>query len=199
MRTKGAQRPKGRVRHDVLAPRAVFLVGFMGAGKTSVARALGEHLGWPFEDLDDRIQKREGQSIEQIFRESGEAAFRRAEHSALRELLSEPANSPRVVALGGGAFAQEENAALLRSHGLPVVFLDAPVEELFRRCTEQRLEQKHDRPLACDQGAFAELYEARRTFYLAAGRRVETGGKSIEAVAVEVAQQLGLGLRKKRP
>lgn len=192
MRTKGAQRPKGRVRHDVLAPRAVFLVGFMGAGKTSVGRALGEKLGWPFEDLDDRIQRHEGRSIEEIFRESGETAFRRAEHSALRALLSEPA-SPRVVALGGGAFAQEENAALLRSHGLPVVFLDAPVEELFRRCTEQRLEQELDRPLARDQGHFAELYEARRALYLAAGRRVETGGKSIEAVAVEVAQHLGLG------
>lgn len=114
MRTKGAQRPRGRVRHDVLAPRAVFLVGFMGAGKTSVGRALGAMLGWPFEDLDERIQKREGRSIENIFRESGEAAFRQAEHSALRELLSGPAKSQCVVALGGGAFAQEENTALLR-------------------------------------------------------------------------------------
>lgn len=194
MRTKGAQRPQGRVRHDVLAPRAVFLVGFMGAGKTSVGRALGAKLGWPFEDLDDRIQEREGRSIEEIFRESGEAAFRQVEHLALRELLSGPAESQRVVALGGGAFAQEENAALLRSQGLPVVFLDAPVQELFRRCTEQRLE----RPLARDPGAFAKLYETRRALYLAAGRRIETTGKSIEAVATEVAQHLGLGLGKKR-
>ena len=59
--------------------RVVFLVGFMGAGKTSVGKALSQDLGWPFEDLDDRLESREGRTVEQIFRESGEQAFRRAE------------------------------------------------------------------------------------------------------------------------
>ena len=64
------------------ALRAVFLVGFMGAGKSTVGRALARQMNWPFEDLDERLQAREKRSIEQIFRESGEAEFRRAEHAA---------------------------------------------------------------------------------------------------------------------
>jgi len=81
--------------------RAVVLVGFMGAGKSTVGRALSRRLGLPFEDLDDRIEQREGKAIEQIFRESGEAGFREAETAALRELLGELDSSLRVVALGG--------------------------------------------------------------------------------------------------
>src|ERR1700742_4694212 len=84
--------------------RVVFLVGFMGAGKSSVGLLLSRDLHWRFEDLDERIQSREGRSIEQIFHESGEAGFRKAEHAALRELLFEFNSSPAVVALGGGAF-----------------------------------------------------------------------------------------------
>ena len=68
--------------------RAVALVGFMGAGKSSVGRALSEQLGWMFEDLDERIERRERRKVAEIFRESGEAGFRKAEHAALRELLA---------------------------------------------------------------------------------------------------------------
>ncbi len=67
--------------------KAVFLVGFMGAGKTSVGRSLSRRLGWDFEDLDDRIQARAGRSIAEIFRDLGETEFRRLENAALRELL----------------------------------------------------------------------------------------------------------------
>ena len=169
--------------------RAVFLVGFMGAGKSSAGRALARQLDWPFEDLDERIQAREQRSIEQIFRESGEPEFRRAEHDALRELLAELGPSPRVVALGGGAFVRAENAALLEQAGVPVVFLDAPVEELFRRCQQER---QVERPLRRDPEQFRRLYEARRPHYLAAALRIETHGKEIDAVAAEVARALGL-------
>jgi len=62
---------------------SVFLVGFMGAGKSSVGRALGQRLNWVFEDLDDRIEAREGRCVVEIFRDSGESEFRRAEHAAL--------------------------------------------------------------------------------------------------------------------
>src|ERR1700687_2603621 len=89
--------------------RAVVLVGFMGAGKSSVGAALSRHLGWPFEDLDERIQTRAQRSIEQIFRQSGEAEFRRMEHQALRSLVGELGRSARIVALGGGGFAQTNN------------------------------------------------------------------------------------------
>jgi shikimate kinase len=168
---------------------AVFLVGFMGAGKTSVGKALGLRLGWPFEDLDDRVERREGRSIERIFKESGEEAFRRAEHAALRELVSELGDSPRIVALGGGAFVRTENAELLRGAGVSTVFLDGPVEELFRRCQQQQLE----RPLRSDIDEFRRLYRARHGHYEAAGVRVDTGGKAVEAVANEIAAGLGLG------
>ena len=93
-------------------------------------------------------------AIEQIFRESGEAEFRRAEHAALRELLADLDSSPRVVALGGGAFVQAENAALLAEAAVPVVFLDAPVEELFRRCQQEPVE----RPLRRNLEEFRQLY-----------------------------------------
>jgi shikimate kinase len=171
------------------APRAVCLVGFMGAGKSSVGRALSRQLGWPFEDLDERVQAREKRTIEQIFRESGEAEFRRAEHIALRELLSESDSQPRVLALGGGAFVQPENATLLAQAGAATIFLDAPVEELFRRCQE---EAAVERPLRRDREQFRELYAARRPHYMAAARRVDTGGKDIETIAAEVARALGL-------
>jgi shikimate kinase len=150
---------------------------------------LARQLDWPFEDLDERIQAREQRSIEQIFRESGEPEFRRAEQDALRELLAELGPSPRVVALGGGAFVRAENAALLEQAGVPVVFLDAPVEELFRRCQQER---QVERPLRRDPEQFRRLYEARRPHYLAAALRVETQGKGIDAVAAEVARALGL-------
>jgi shikimate kinase len=168
--------------------RTVFLVGFMGAGKSSVGRALSLRLGWGFEDLDDRIQARAARSIGQIFRESGEAGFRRAEADALHELIGELGSSPRVVGLGGGAFVQSENAALLAQTQAPIVFLDAPVDELFRRCQQEDLE----RPLRQDQKRFRELYEARRAHYLTGTLRIETAGKSVDAVAAEVACLLGI-------
>jgi shikimate kinase len=168
--------------------QTVFLVGFMGAGKTSVGRALSLRLGLPFEDLDDRIQHREGKTIEQIFRESGEAEFRRAETAALRELLGELGSSPRVVALGGGAFVQPANALLIEGATVHSVFLDAPVNELLRRCEDEARE----RPLRQDPKQFRDLYEKRRPSYLKAAFRVETSGKDVDTVAAEVACSLGL-------
>ena len=142
--------------------------------RAASARALSRRLGWPFEDLDDRIQARERRSIEQIFRQFGEAWFRQvgARSFAFADGRSLGA-SAKVVALGGGAFAQANNAALLEEAGFPTIFLDAPVEELFRRCQEQQL----DRPLRRRPGRVPPLYEARRPCYLKAALRIETGGQ----------------------
>ncbi|SRR5208282_409484 len=168
--------------------RTVFLVGFMGAGKTTVGRALSRRLALPFEDLDDRIQRREGKSIEQIFRESGEAEFRKAEAAALRELLGELVSSVRVVALGGGAFVQPGNATLIEKAQAHSIFLDAPVEELLRRCAGEAAV----RPLRQSAEQFRELYEKRRRFYMKAALRIDTNGKDVDTVAAEVACSLGL-------
>ncbi|MBV8050373.1 MAG: shikimate kinase [Acidobacteriaceae bacterium] len=168
-------------------PRVIFLVGFMGAGKTTVGQALARRLGCEFEDLDDRIQQRQQRTIPEIFRDSGETEFRRAESAALREVIESLDQSQRIIAMGGGAFAQRDNAALLESAGVPVVFLDASPEELFRRCSGD----SRERPLRRDMKSFCELYEHRRPAYLKARWHVNTDGKDQETIAREVACSLG--------
>jgi shikimate kinase len=166
----------------------------MGAGKSSVGRKLGDLLGWAFEDLDERIELRERRTVAEIFRDSGEAAFRHAEHTALKELLKAlRSGEGKVVALGGGAFVPERNAALIEAEGVPTVFLDASVEELWQRCGEQAERQGMERPLLSGYvERFRELYETRRPYYLKARYRQETSGKKITAIAAEVIQALGL-------
>jgi len=169
-------------------PRAIILVGFMGAGKTSVGLALSHVLEWRFQDLDLRIEARERRSIPEIFQQSGEAAFRRAEHAALAELLAEMSSSAIVAALGGGTFVQPDNLALVARTAIPAIFLDAPVKELWSRC------QKGDnsRPLMKSENQFRQLYEARRPLYMEAGLHVDTSGKDVDTIAAEIASRLGL-------
>jgi shikimate kinase len=161
----------------------------MGAGKTSVGRALALRLNWPFQDLDDRIVAREGRSIADIFSDSGERAFRKAEHVALRQVLGEVQDQAGVVALGGGAFAQKRNVDLLR--GFAVVFLDASPEDLWWRCCRQADEAGTERPLLQSMNQFRKLYEARRSSYLQAAVTIPTGGRAVEAIAREIAEWLG--------
>jgi shikimate kinase len=180
------------------AVTAVFLVGFMGAGKTTVGRALGQRLNWIFEDLDNRIEQAEGRAVADIFRDSGEQAFRRIERAALKQVLQElQAGSIRVIALGGGAFAQPANAASLQAAGMPTVFLDAPMEELWQRCREQAMREqtkrgRSERPLLRSIDQFRELHASRREAYLSASLRIETGSRTIEAIADEIAKALNL-------
>jgi len=172
---------------------AVFLVGFMGAGKSSVGHALGQHLNWIFEDLDDRIVGREGRKVAEIFRDSGESEFRRAEQAALQQILQELGSGvARIIALGGGAFVQKENAALLQASGVPAVFLDAPVEELWQRCSAQARETGAQRPLLQTREQFHKLYAARRGGYSRAAFKVSTGGRPVESIAAEIARTLRL-------
>ncbi len=172
---------------------AVFLVGFMGAGKTSVGRALADRLNWSFEDLDERIERREQRTVQQIFQELGEPEFRRAEHAALLDVLEEiRGGAVKIVALGGGAFVQEKNAALLSASGVPTVFLDAPVEELWQRCRAQASETGTERPLLRSLDEFRRLYEARRAGYLRASLGVQTGECTLDEVASKIAEALAL-------
>ncbi|HZQ68689.1 MAG TPA: shikimate kinase [Terriglobales bacterium] len=180
----GGEPECGKHPEDGSASRLVFLVGFMGAGKTSVGRMLSRFLGWDFEDLDDQVVAREQRSIEEIFRESGEAAFRRAESQALGELLARARNC--IIALGGGAYVQPEIAALIKESGSMVIFLDATVDDLLKRCDQQPVV----RPLRRDPEQFRSLYEARRPHYLRATLRIETSGKDVEAVSREIASKL---------
>jgi shikimate kinase len=191
-------RPQGRLKPSSTAlgglPRnAVFLLGFMGAGKTTVGRVLGQRLNWVFEDLDDRIAAREGRTVREIFRDSGESEFRRAEHAALEHVLHELRGGvARIVALGGGAFAQKENAALLRGSGVSTVFLDAPVEDLWQRCCAEAGETGRERPLLGSVAEFRDLYQVRRNAYSQALLRIQTGNRTVETIAAEIAETLGL-------
>jgi shikimate kinase len=167
----------------------------MGAGKSSVGQALAQQLGWAFEDLDERIERREGQKVAEIFRGSGEAGFRRSEQAALKELLEELRSTgmAKVIALGGGAFVQESNAALLETAKIPTAFLEASVEELWVRCKSQSEKQGIERPLLGSLEGFRDMYQQRRPHYLKASLRHETGGKTVEQIAAELIQAFGLG------
>jgi shikimate kinase len=176
--------------------RAVVLVGFMGSGKSSVGRALASQLNWRFEDLDERIERRNDRTIAEIFREFGEAEFRRMEHEVLKELLEELASGAEtVIALGGGAFIHESNIQLVEAKKISTVFLDAAEDELWRRCIAQQAELGMERPLLTRAGGFRELYQKRRPYYLRASTRQETDGKMVEQIAAELVQTLGLGRR----
>jgi shikimate kinase len=177
----------------------VVLIGFMGAGKSSVGRALGEFLGWAFEDIDERIERRERRKVQDIFCDSGEAEFRRAENAALTEVLSEfRAGAGKVIALGGGAFVQRHNARLIKAAGVPTVFLDAEVEELWQRCRQQAEREGIERPLLGNLESFRGLYNARRRHYLKATFRQQTGGKAVEEIAAGVVEALGLPQSRKK-
>jgi shikimate kinase len=177
----------------------VILIGFMGAGKSSVGHALGERLGWAFEDLDDRIERREQRKVSEIFRDSGESGFRRAEHAALKELLGElKPGAEKIVALGGGTFVQKNNVLLIDASRVPTIFLDADVAELWRRCQRQADQHGTERPLLGSAKSFRELYESRRPHYAKALFRQETIGKTVEEIATALVQALGLDGKRKR-
>src|SRR5215472_11455606 len=149
---------------------AIFLVGFMGAGKTTIGIALAKLLGWRFVDLDDHIETQAGRTIAEIFRSDGEAEFRRIELAVLTQMIEAQEIRESVVALGGGAFVQPRIRKLVGETGQITVFLDAPVSELLKRCRESEIE----RPLAGDQTRFRDLYKQRRARYLESDLRVST-------------------------
>jgi shikimate kinase len=145
----------------------LYLVGFMGCGKTTVGRVLAARLGWRFVDIDDEIEAREGVTISEIFDTRGELAFREIEAEVIRSHVRDIARgNPAVVALGGGAFVRQENYELLENHGISI-WLDCPLDVL--RC---RVERATHRPLARDPERFAALFESRRASYNRADFRI---------------------------
>jgi shikimate kinase len=163
--------------------RRVFLIGFMGAGKTSVGRALASRLGWDFCDLDQLIESREGGTVAGIFAARGEDGFRKAEAAALDHVLQDSGTGrDLVVALGGGAFAQARNREALEQADGVTVLLEAPLEELRRRCSADAT----IRPLALDATRFAELFNVRKAAYQLARHKINTMNKAVEEVAAEI-------------
>ena len=168
-----------------MGARAVFLVGFMASGKSTVGPELARRLGWDFVDLDSRIEAREGKRVVEIFRDHGEPGFRLAESNALQH-LTQTLERNSVVALGGGAFAEEKNRALLRDW--PSVFLNAPVEELWQRSLVDGVE----RPLRKSRDHFVRLHAERLPLYRRAALTVETAGRDVVSICAEIETALNL-------
>jgi shikimate kinase len=141
-----------------------FLVGFMGAGKTTLGRKVAERLDLPFFDLDERIEAGSGRKISEIFSEEGETGFRRRETTALRDLVSREAQG--VIATGGGAFTVAANRDLMIGAGL-VVWLDVDTRELLSRVTPGA------RPLWTSREEAEKLHQGRKAFYQRAHRRLD--------------------------
>jgi len=159
----------------------VVLVGFMGSGKSSVGRVLARRFGAPFVDVDERIETAAGSPIRDLFARAGELAFREREKAALRDALSVKG---RVIATGGGAFADEENRVLLRSYA-PVVYLEAAVETLLDRLAgdlERPLLRGGDR-----EAVVRELLSRRVRGYRTADVTVRTDGRTVEEITRQVA------------
>ena len=156
----------------------------MGSGKTTVGQELARHLSAIFIDLDRVIEKREGQTVSELFARLGEASFRQTERAALAELLvSVPPNC--VLATGGGAFPQPNIAQRLEARGAVTIFLDAPAEELYRRCVDSL--DAGARPLLKDLSSFKKLYAERLPAYRRAQWQVDTSGRSAADIAAALA------------
>jgi shikimate kinase len=146
----------------------IYLVGYMGSGKSTIGRRLAEELGWTFADLDEEIESAQGRPISTIFDQDGEPAFRRIEHDALAAHLHRiQAGTPTVLALGGGAFSRPENRELIANNGISI-WLHCPVGTLW-----ERVSLATHRPLARDRARFEALYLTRRPDYAMAEYRIE--------------------------
>jgi shikimate kinase len=153
----------------------------MGAGKTTVARALGRRIGWRVEDIDDRIEARERRSVSAIFARDGEGYFRQAERAVLQELLPE---RNVVVAAGGGTFADPDNRAVMLSDGA-VAWLDVPLSRVV-----DRIPVDGRRPLAADREQMQQLFERRRASYMLAHTRIDAS-KPVDEVVERLLEWIG--------
>ena len=151
----------------------IYLVGFMAAGKSTLAKALARRLDWKAVDVDELIEQRERLPVADSFARHGEAYFRSVERAVLTEQLS-----PRhvVVATGGGTFVDPSNRAAINADGVSV-WLDVPLERVIARLpTDGR------RPLAADREEFERLFHHRRAAYQQAHVRLDAARASVDAL-----------------
>ena len=158
--------------------KLIYLLGFMGSGKSTVGQLLANALGWPLIDLDTVIEAGQGLTIREIFENSGEPFFRQIERAALTEACK---TEPAVIALGGGTFAQPPNVDLVRESGGTTVWLDCPPEVLRARCAGME-----NRPLFRDEQSFTQLFMERLPYYRLADFRISTEGRNPQEVVEQI-------------
>lgn len=182
MNNKQNSSPKASKTAPHTLKRHVFLIGFMGAGKSTVARKLARSIGLSSVDMDIYLERREGKAIKDIFAESGEEAFRAIETDVLKELIGK---EPLIISCGGGVITKPENRALLHENGF-VVNLNVDVEE-----AASRISNKSTRPLFQDLEAAKALSEKRKPLYEEAAHvTIDTAHKSIGAITYQVRSTL---------
>jgi shikimate kinase len=146
----------------------------MGAGKTTVGRALSRRIGWPFIDIDERIESRTRRSVASIFAQQGEPYFRQLEREVLGDLLPQ---RQIIVASGGGTFAEADNRAVMLADGA-VAWIDIPLATVL-----DRVPADGRRPLAADRTMMEQLYARRRLAYAEAHLRIDGSLPPAESVA----------------
>lgn len=168
--------------------RTVVITGFMGAGKTLVAKALASLLNCQMLDLDTIISEQENLSVAELIKERGESKFRDAETLALQQFLErKPA---RIIALGGGAWTLERNRNLINENNCLTIFLDVPFELCWKRITEQEA----DRPLALDRSAADQLFRERQPIYELADLHIKV---TEEQSADELASEISAAMKRR--
>jgi shikimate kinase len=160
-------------------PERIVLVGFMGAGKTTVGEALARLLGWEFADMDRLVERRAGVTVAEVFRERGEPGFRAEERAVAEEVAK---RTRCVVAAGGGAFAQPETREILR-RGAVTVWLRCDLDTLLARVGGGG----DVRPLAGSRETMRALLSERESSYRLADMAFETSEAAPEQVARRIA------------
>lgn len=145
----------------------IVITGFMGCGKSKVARALAQHLDVPVFDLDDVITAKHGQTPAQLITEASEPEFRAIESNTLRELLKTVPSG--IIALGGGAWIEETNRELINQYSCLSVWLDTPFEVCWGRIQNS----DDDRPLGKTREQAESLYERRKPIYQLAAIHIQ--------------------------
>ncbi len=175
------QTSESAVRIQGFTPRrTIVLVGLMGAGKTKIGRRLSARLNLPFFDSDTEIEAAAGETIEEIFRNRGEAVFRDGERRVIARLLGQPVH---VLATGGGAFMDPATRALIIRRGVSV-WLRADLDVLLARVA-----RRNNRPLLRRQDprtVLAELIERRHPIYAEADVTIDSGEGPLELTTTRV-------------
>jgi shikimate kinase len=173
----------------------IVLVGFMGAGKSTVGALLAPRLCWRFLDADAVLENRHGSTIAEIFANQGESAFRKLETAIIRDLLHE---SNLVLAVGGGAVETASTREIIfSSPGTCVVFLEAPLEVMIERCEQQP--NAAVRPVLKDRERLKTRFESRLPYYRNAHLVVETAARTPQETVQHILESLNLLFKEGQP